>query len=71
MSNLDCAYQTLPLGNNDRSRFSAALGESYISMTFGSPLATNVEHHLTWPLYLLTEMGCVYVIHSKLWSSNQ
>lgn len=70
---LNCPSQTLPLNTNDTSssKFSSALGESFVSMAFGQPIATTVEHHTVWPLYLLTELGCVYVMHTKLWSNTR
>ncbi|XP_067951982.1 nucleoporin 88-like [Watersipora subatra] len=70
IAKLECPHQTLTLGASSTSMFASALGESFISMTFGLPLPGDREQHLVWPLYLLNEMGSVYIIHSKLWSSQ-
>ncbi|KAF6017990.1 NUP88 [Bugula neritina] len=59
-------FQTLSLSGD---KFSAAL-ESFVSMTFGSASSSN-QHYLTWPLYLLTEMGNVFVANSSVWSPGR
>jgi len=54
-------YQTLVL--NKISAYSSALGESFVSMDFGSP------ENQSWPLYLLTGMGDVFLIQHKFSSA--
>ena len=67
----DCAHQTLCLSSGGVSKFSAALGESFVSMTFGEAESKSPDQsHLFWPLYLLTGSGNVYEVQTTLFAAR-